>query len=45
MIALILQVSGLVGVSLGVTMLSVPMGVITAGASLILLGLALERGR
>lgn len=45
MIALILQVCGLVGVSLGVTMLSMPMGVITMGVSLILVGLALEKGR
>jgi hypothetical protein len=45
MIATILQVFGLVGVSLGVTMLSMPIGVITSGVCLILLGLALERGR
>jgi hypothetical protein len=45
LLATILQVSGLAAVSIGITMFSIPAGIIFAGISFILLGLALERGR
>lgn len=45
MIPSILQVLGLAAVTLGVTMLYIPAGIIVGGVSLILLGLAIERSR
>jgi hypothetical protein len=41
----ILQVLGLAAVTLGVTMLYIPAGVIVGGVSLILLGVAIERSK
>lgn len=45
MIPSILQVLGLAAVTLGVTMLYIPAGVIVGGVSLILLGVAIERSK
>ena len=39
------QVLGLSSVSIGITMFSIPAGIIFAGVAFVLIGLALEKGR
>jgi len=41
----LLQISGLIAVSVGLGLFSIPLGIIAAGVSVTLIGLALERGR
>jgi len=45
MLATILQIAGISVVSLGVGLWFVPAGVIVAGVGLVLIGIALERGK
>jgi hypothetical protein len=43
MLANVLQISGLAAVAVGAGLIFVPVGIIVAGAGLVLFGLALER--
>lgn len=43
--AAILQILGLGAISTGITLLSIPAGIIFAGVALVLLGLSIEKGR
>jgi hypothetical protein len=45
LIPTILQIIGLTLTSTGITLLSIPAGIIFAGISFVLMGLALERGK
>jgi hypothetical protein len=41
----LLQVTGLIAISLGIGFVFIPAGIIAGGVSAVLIGLALERGR
>lgn len=43
--ASLIQILGLIGVATGITMVSIPAGIIFGGVALVLIGLALEKGR
>jgi hypothetical protein len=43
--AMIFQMLGLASVAIGITMWSIPAGIVFAGCALVLVGLALEKGR
>lgn len=45
MIATILQLVGLASISLGLGLFILPLGIIAAGASCVLIGLAIEKGQ
>ena len=45
MIASILQLVGLVAISLGLGLFSLPLGIVALGASCLLVGLAIEKGQ
>jgi hypothetical protein len=44
-IASILQLVGLVAISLGLGLFSLPLGIVALGASCLLVGLAIEKGQ
>jgi hypothetical protein len=44
MLANVLQITGLAAVAVGAGLIFMPVGIIVAGAGLVLFGLALERG-
>jgi hypothetical protein len=45
MFATILQLVGLTAISIGLGVFSLPLGIIAAGASALLIGLAIEKGQ
>jgi len=45
LIATILQLVGLASISLGLGLFILPLGIIAAGASFLLIGLAIEKGQ
>ncbi len=44
MFATVLQVIGLVAISLGLGLFSIPLGIVALGASCLIVGIAIERG-
>jgi hypothetical protein len=45
LLATLLQITGLIAVSVGIGLIFIPAGIIALGISGVLIGLALERGR
>lgn len=45
MLAEILQIVGLVAISFGLGIFSLPLGIVAAGVSALVVGIAIERGR
>jgi len=45
MFATILQLLGLTSISIGLGVFSLPLGIVAAGASALLIGLAIEKGQ